>query len=346
MKINNRIIRNFSRPFIIAEIGANHNGDLELAKKMITSAKKAGASAVKFQSWTKRSIFTKRLYKNQKPDFQLNNIKTQEQLIDKLTFSNSEYKKLALFCKRKKIIFSSTPFDANSAVFLSRLKVPFFKVASMDLDNIPFLKYLAKYKKPMIVSTGFGSLKEIAEAIDEIKSVNKNAQLTLLHCVSAYPPKDKDVNLNNIKLLRKTFNLPVGFSDHTKGSTACLSAITLGAAVIEKHFTLDKNMIGWDHPISADFNDMKVIASEGNRANKFLGSKFRFENNSEKNIRIMRRSIVVKRIIKKGEKISMNNIDFKRPGAGISPSKLEEVINRKAKKTLLVDQILNKKNLI
>ncbi len=345
MKIKNKLIKNFSKPFVIAEIGANHNGDIDLAKKMIISAKKAGADAVKFQSWNKNSIFNKKLYKNKKPDFRLGNIKTQEQLIDKLTFSNQEYNKLAIFCKKNKIIFSSTPFDTLSARFLSKLKVPFFKVASMDLDNIPFLKHLAKYKKPMIVSTGFGTLKEIAEAIDEIKSIDKHAQLTLLHCVSAYPPRDTNVNLNNLELLRKTFNLPIGFSDHTKGSTACLSAITLGAAVIEKHFTLDKNMIGWDHPISADYEDLRIIVNEGNRANKFLGSKLRLKNESEKNIQVMRRSIVTKTRINKGEKITLKNIDFKRPGTGISPSKIKEVINRKAKKALNKDIILDQKNL-
>tara|TARA_B100001939_G_C16943915_1_gene619430 strand:- start:3141 stop:4163 length:1023 start_codon:yes stop_codon:yes gene_type:complete len=330
------------KPFFIAEIGINHNGSLSLAKKLIDSAKKCGVNAVKFQSFTNDRMNIEKLYKNKKADFKFDNkIKNLEDIIDRITLTKKDHKSLQEYCKKKKIIFFSTPLDVNWVDFLDKINVPIFKIASMDLNNPEILSRVASKKKPIILSTGFSSILEIHEAIETIKKINSSAKIYLLHCVSAYPPKNKNLNLKNIIMLKKTFNVEVGFSDHTIGVGACLASIALGATVIEKHFTLDKKLIGWDHSISADPQELKIIVNEGRKIFSMLGSYNRnisdHENNFKKN---MRRSIVVKKFISKGKIILRKDLEFKRPGTGIDINKIGLVLNRIAKKNLKPDTIL------
>ncbi len=211
----------------------------------------------------------------------------------------------------------------------------------MDLNNPDILSRVASKKKPIILSTGFSSILEIYEAIETIKKINFSAKIYLLHCVSAYPPKNKNLNLKNIIMLKNTFNLEVGFSDHTIGVGACLASIALGATVIEKHFTLNKKLMGWDHAISADPVELKTIIHEGKKIFSMLGSYNRNiseqENNFKKN---MRRSIVVNKFIPKGKIILRKDLTFKRPGTGIDVNKIDLVLKRIAKKSLKIDTIL------
>lgn len=344
MIINKKIIKNFHKPFIIAEIGINHNGSLKLAKKLIDEAKKAGADAVKFQSFKKEKMSIRKIYKNKKPDFKFDNkIKSLEDIIDRIELSYNQQKHLNNYCKKKKIIFSSTPLDTDSVDFLDSLNVPFFKVASMDLNNHFLLRKIASKNKPIILSTGFSSIKEIGQSIDIIKKSNNKIKIALLHCISAYPPHDKDVNLKNIDLLRSKFKLPVGFSDHTIGIEASLGAISRGASIIEKHFTLDKKLKGWDHPISATPEELKSIILCGSRINLMLGKLERSISNRENKFKLnMRRSIVVNKNLKKDSIITLSDIDFKRPGTGISADRYLEVINKKTNKNLFEDHLLKK----
>ena len=330
------------KPFFIAEIGINHNGSLKLAKKLIDSAKKCGANAVKFQSFTNDKMNIEKLYKNKKADFKFDNkIKNLEDIIDRITLTKKDHKSLQEYCQKKKIIFFSTPLDVNWVDYLDKINIPIFKIASMDLNNPEILSRVASKKKPIILSTGFSTMLEIHEAMETIKKINPSAKIYLLHCVSAYPPKNKNLNLKNIIMLKKTFNLDVGFSDHTIGVGACLASIALGATVIEKHFTLDKKLIGWDHSISADPHEFKIIVNEGRKIFSMLGSYNRNvsdqENNFKKN---MRRSIVVKKFISKGKIILRKDLEFKRPGTGIDVNKIDLVLNRIAKKNLKPDTIL------
>lgn len=326
-------------PYIIAEIGANHNGDLELAKKMIDKAKECGCDAVKFQSWTKYSLFTKNFYKKQNK-FTDKNFGTLEEMVEKFSLSKEEHIILKEYCDNKKITFCSTPTTFKEVDMLDELKVPFFKVASSDLNNLSFMKYIAKKGKTIILSTGMGSLAEIETALNIIYETG-NKEVILFHCIAIYPPDDKIINLRNIEMLNKTFSIPVGFSDHTIGTSIPLAAITLGAKVIEKHFTLDKTLPGWDHAVSANPEEMKVIIEEGKRIVTSLGEYRRVVSEQEKKqIESFRRSVVTKRNIKEGEILQKENLDFKRPGTGIRPDEIKYILGRKVNKDIDEDELI------
>ncbi|WP_312813208.1 N-acetylneuraminate synthase family protein [Sedimentibacter sp.] len=341
--IGNKLIKNYSEPFIIAEIGANHNGDIELAKKMINIAKMKGADAVKFQSWSKDSIFSKEVYRDNyflTDDYRNRTDYTLEEIVDKYSFGKQEHRELKKYCDEIGIIFSSTPFNQKEVDFLvDELDVDFIKVASMDLNNLPFLEYIAKKGKPIVLSTGLSTLAEIDEAISAILN-NGNKKIIILHCVSIYPPIDEDVNLNNIDMLRSLYNFPTGYSDHTIGIAAPILSIAKGVCMIEKHFTLDKNMEGWDHKVSADSDELGIIVSECKKAYKMLGSYNRIVNESQERMEAFRRSIVATRNIKAGEIIQQLDIDFKRPGTGISPKYVDFILGKKAKRNIAFDEMI------
>ena len=331
-------------PYIIAEIGANHNGDIELAKKMIEKAKECGCDAVKFQSWSKNSLFTKAFFK-EKEQFVDKKFGTLEEMVEKFSLSKKEHIVLKEYCDREKITFCSTPISPEEVDMLDELKVPFFKVASMDLNNLSFLKYIAKKGKTIILSTGMGSLAEIETAINTIYDAG-NEEIVLLHCIAVYPPEDKILNLRNIEMLNRTFNVPVGFSDHTIGIFIPLVAITLGARVIEKHFTLDKTMPGWDHAVSANPEEMKIIVKEGKRIIKALGKYTRVLSTTEINQRSsFRTSIVSKEKLRKGEVIKEDQLSFKRPGTGIRPDEIKYLIGRRVNKDIDSDELICWENL-
>ena len=253
--------KEFERPYVIAEIGANHNGDMDLAKKMIDVAKECGADCVKFQSWSKDSIFSKKVYDDNfflRDDYRDRTDYTLESIVDKYHIGIEQHRMLKEYCDSIGIEFNSTPFaKAEVDLLVDELKVPFVKVASMDLNNTPFLEYIAKKKKSVVISTGLCELSDVADAVKTLKD-SGCPEVVLLHCVSIYPPEDNQVNLNNIDMLRQTFGCKVGYSDHTLGTIAPIMSISKGVCIIEKHFTLDKNMIGWDHKISAESYRIKT----------------------------------------------------------------------------------------
>ena len=341
-------VANFSKPYVIAELGSNHNGDMELAKKLIQEAKCAGADCVKFQSWTKDSIFAKKKYEDNyfiADDYRERNDYSLEEIVEAYSISESELLAMKKFADEIGIDCSSTPFSKKEADFLvDQLKTPFIKVASMDLNNISFLDYLARKNLPIIISTGLSELHEIDKAIEVIENAG-NKQICILHCVSSYPPKDTDVNLNNISTLMKAYpDYPIGFSDHTIGVEIPLASIALGASILEKHFTLNKDMEGWDHKVSANRSELEAIVKGASRINNAMGS-FRIkatESLEQKNE--FRRSIVLIRAMQAGEIITAANIDYKRPGTGIKPAMTDFVIGLKVNKNLAKDHILTKED--
>lgn len=342
IKIKDREIKNYFKPYIIAEIGANHNGDIELAKKLIAEAKKCGADAVKFQSWTPSSLICKEEYNNNQvyTDSPKKHFGSLKEMVEKYYLREEQHFELKKYCDNLKIDFCSTPFSKEEVDLLMKLDVPFIKVASMDINNLELLKYMGKQQKPIILSTGMSTLSEIEKAIEIIENEGNN-QIILLHCISIYPPKYEDINLNNILMLEKTFGYPVGFSDHTIGTSIPLASVALGSCIIEKHFTLDKNMPGWDHEISADPQELEIICKESKNITEALGTYKRVVSKDEQEkLKKFRRSIVLANNLKEGETIKLENLEFKRPGTGIRPDEVKYVIGKKIIKNIEKDEIL------
>ncbi len=342
-------IFNFCRPYIIAELGANHNGDMELARELIRQAKDAGADCVKFQSWTTNSVFAKKKYEDNyfiEDDYRERSDYTLEEIVEEYSISENELLEMKQFSDDIGIDCSSTPFSKKEADFLvDEMNAPFIKVASMDLNNYPFLEYLAKKGKPMVISTGLSELYEIDRAIKVIEDTG-NRQIVILHCVSTYPPSDSDVNLNNIKTLMAAYpDYPVGFSDHTIGTAIPLAAVALGACLLEKHFTLDKNMEGWDHKVSATKDELHEIVTGSTRVCEALGSYRVTATESDEKKREFRRSVVITRDLKQGDIIQAEDLDYKRPGGGFDPEMSRFLIGLKVNKNLQYDHILMKSDI-
>lgn len=339
-------IANFSTPYIIAEIGANHNGSVELAKKMIDQIVEAGASCAKFQSWTKDTIFSKKVYEENfflSDDYRNRSDYTLKEIVEEFSFKKKEFLELSRYCNKLGIDFACTPFSIEEVDFLvDELNMPFIKVASMDLNNYPFLEYLASKNIPIILSTGLAELSEIDEAVRCIEKYHE--EIIILHCVSNYPPKDGDVNLRNITMLQQNYSkYAVGFSDHTIGIEIPVASVALGSCIIEKHFTLDKEMFGWDHKVSADFHDLKELITASNRVAVAMGSYRRVLNKEDfRRIPAFRRSIVAAREILEGEIIEREDLDFKRPGTGIEPKEIEWIIGKKASRLISYDELIHK----
>jgi sialic acid synthase SpsE len=343
-------INNYSKPYIIAELGSNHNGNMVLAKRMIVEAKEAGADCVKFQSWSKDTIFAREKYKDNffiADDYRDRDDYTLEQIVEEYSISENELLDMKKFADEIGIDCSSTPFSKSEADFVvDKLESPFIKVASMDLNNLPFLDYLARKNLPIIISTGLSELYEIDKAVKTIELAG-NTQIVILHCVSTYPPVDSDVNLNNLKTLMASYpEYCVGFSDHTIGVEIPLAAVAMGACLIEKHFTLDKNMEGWDHKVSATKDELAVIVRGAQRIGDALGSHRITATESDEKKAEFRRSIVLTRDMKAGDKLSFDDIDYKRPGTGIKPEMTEFIVGMKVNKDLEFDHILVKEDLI
>lgn len=329
--------------YIIAEIGANHNGDMQLAKKMISSAKQAGADCVKFQSWTPESLVSKEEYNRNQvyTDSKKKHFGSLREMVEKYALTRDNHFELKQYCDEINIDFSSSPFSKEEVDLLVELDVPFIKIASMDINNHSLLKYAARSMKPIILSTGMSELSEIDEAIRLINNEG-NSNITLLHCISIYPPKFEDIHLRNIPMLAQTFGLPVGFSDHSIGVEIPLAAAALGATIIEKHFTTDKDLPGWDHLISADPSELLTISSGTRAIEKSLGSFQRIVSEDELNKREkFRRSIVAKTDLNAGHELSEEDLLFKRPGTGIPPNKVEMLLGRKLKTSIEKDTLLN-----
>jgi N-acetylneuraminate synthase/N,N'-diacetyllegionaminate synthase len=333
VKIGSRVIGKGKPCFIIAEAGVNHNGKIELAKKLIDAAKNADADAVKFQTFKTGKIITKEA---PKAEYQKETTGkgTQYEMIKKLELTEKEFEELAGYAKHKDIIFLSTPFDEESADLLEKLNVPAFKIGSGDLTNLPLLEHIAKKGKPIIVSTGMSNLDEVREAVETVRNAGNN-QIILLHCTSNYPANIEDCNLLAMHTLEKEFNVPVGYSDHTVGITVAVVAVSIGASVIEKHFTLDKNLPGPDHRASLEPDELKEMVKEIRNVEKALGTWEKKPAESEMEVqKVARKSIVAKINIQKGTIITRGMLAIKRPGTGLAPKYINQIVGKIASKDI------------
>jgi len=326
--------------YIIAEAGVNHNGDLATAKKMIEVAKACGANAVKFQTGKSENVVSRFALKADYQKETTNPNESQLDMIKKLELSYDDFRILRDYCNKIGITFISTPFDLDSIHFLKELDMPFWKIPSGEITNLPYLIEIGKTHRPVVMSTGMSSIDEIKIAIDVLSKYG-TSMITLLHCNTAYPTPYEDVNLNAMKTLHKTFHLPVGYSDHTKGIEVSIAAAALGAVVIEKHFTLDRNMEGPDHKASLEPDELKQMVESIRHIEQALGSFEKQPTGSELvNRDIARKSIVAKCNIKAGTVFTEENITVKRPGNGISPMKWFEVLGKKASRDFIWDELI------
>lgn len=347
--IGNKKIGAGNRIFIVAELGINHNGKLSLAKKMIMAAKRAGADAVKLQSFTTEDFVGDKdlmyTYKSRGKTV----TESQYKMFKRVEINKKIQAELFKYAKKVGIVMFSTPQD-NSYQWVDYLcdeiKMPAIKVGSDDLTNFPMLEYYAKKQKPMIISTGMAALEEVRDAVREIKRTGNN-QIIILKCTSLYPTPPEKANLNQIKTLRDTFkSCLIGFSDHTQGSTAAVAAAVLGAVMIEKHFTLNHNSSGPDHWFAADPSELALLIKQVREAERVLGNPKLVLSKEERAIKDMsRRSVMAARKIKKGQKIVAEDLECKRPGMGLPPKYLPKIINKIAKKNYNKGYIFTKKDL-
>jgi N-acetylneuraminate synthase len=323
--------------FIIAEAGVNHNGQLNIAKKLVDAAVSAKADAVKFQTFKAEGVVTdnagiasyakKNIGKNLK----------QLEMIKHYELSYDEFKQLKKYCDHKKILFLSTPHSFDAIDFLEDL-VPAYKFGSGDLTNIPALQYASRKKKPILLGTGMATLQEVRTAIRTIHK-SGNRQIIILHCTTNYPCPIEEVNLRAMLTMQNTLNCLVGYSDHTIGLTVPVMAATLGAVVIEKHFTLDKTMPGPDHIASLEPEELKQMVTAIRNVETILGSYAKKPTRSEQEImKLVRKSIVASQSIKKGVILRRNMLEIKRPGTGLSPIHLQQLLGKKTKKSITKDE--------
>lgn len=325
--------------FIIAEAGVNHNGDINIARRLVEAAVEAGADAIKFQTFKAENLVTKDA---PKAEYQKNIIheESQFEMLKKLELSLEEHFWLKNYCDEKKIMFLSTPFDFESVDLLETVNVPIYKVSSGDLTNIPLIKYISKKNKPIVLSTGMANLLEVEEAIEAIKSVS-NVKIILLHCTSNYPTEYEDVNLNSMITLKNAFHLDVGYSDHTIGLEVPIAAVAMGARVIEKHFTLDKNMEGPDHKASVDIRELSQMVTSIRNIEQAFGDGIKKCNKNEENTKkVARKSVVAKKNIKIGEVIQYDMLTCKRPSGGILPKYMCELVGKKALNDIDKDSLI------
>ena len=334
IKIKNRNISEQNKVFFIAEIGVNHCGKLNLAKKMIDAAIKSGADAVKFQTFTAEALSTPQ---TKKVKYQLKNTRKKEthyQMLESLELSKENHKKLFSYCVKKNIIFLSTPYDKESAKFLNDLGCAAFKTASADLIDLELHKYLASTKKPVIISTGMANLKEIEDCLKIYKKI-KNKKIILLHCVSNYPCSKKSLNLNSINLLKNKFKVMVGYSDHSEGSEAIMASVALGSVLIEKHFTIDRSLPGPDQKTSILPKELKRIVDDIKTTQEILGKAKKMCQPEELGMKMTsRKSLTLRKDLRKSQKLKRAHLVLKRPGTGIPMSKIKNILGKYVKRNL------------
>jgi sialic acid synthase SpsE len=334
-------------PYIIAEIGANHNGDLDLACRMIDAAKAAGADAAKFQSWDK-GIFSKKVYEDNyflTDDYRNRTDHTLESIVEEFAVTKDDLAVLSKHCAKVEIDFASTPFEPEQVDALVDLGAPFVKIASMDVNNDRILRRAAESGLPVVMSVGMASLGEIDVAVSTLEEAGA-VQVVLLHCTALYPTPEEEVNLLAMDTLRQFGHL-VGFSDHTLGPDISLAAVARGAVVIEKHFTLDKSMFGWDHKMSMDPEEMTILCRGSRRIHAALGRPRRIVGKKEMGQRqAFRRSIVASRDIKQGETLTEDAITYRRPGTGLDPTLATYVVGMKAGRDIAYDTMIGFEDLI
>lgn len=328
---------------IIAEAGVNHNGSIELAKQLVDKAVEAGADYIKFQTFKAANFVTKSA---QQADYQKKNIgggdNSQYQMLKKLELSREEHLELIGYCQQRGIHFFSTAFDFDSIEFLDSLHLNLWKIPSGEITNYPYIKQIAQKQGDVILSTGMSTVEDIQNAVNVLLKWGKaKDQITILHCNTEYPTPFEDVNLLAMQTIAERFGTKIGYSDHTRGIEVPIAAVALGATVIEKHFTLDRNMPGPDHKASLEPDELKAMVSAIRNIEKALGSAEKKVSDSErKNIAIARKSIVAARNISKGEIFTEENLTVKRPGTGISPMCWEEVLGTKAVRDFMEDELI------
>lgn len=327
------VLGDFLMPYIVAEVNTSHNGNIETAKRMIDRAKDAGCACVKFQSWSSESLYSKSYY-------QANPI--AKRIVSKFAFGEAQLLEVAQHCKERGIAFASTPYSKSEVDFLvEKCHAPYIKVASMDLVNYPFLAYIAGCGVPIVLSTGMGTMEEIHKAVAVIEKSGA-PQLCLLHCISIYPPELSTIHLNNLLGLRKEFpKYPVGFSDHSTGCEMAIAAVAMGAALIEKHLTLDRSAIGMDNQMATEPREMAQLVRCCQNVHVAMGSMERTVLPAELEQRKkMRRSVTVVRDLPAGTVLSNEDMSAKRPGTGLPPEKIDELVGRVLARAMEADMLL------
>lgn len=330
---NGKKIGDYQIPYFIAELNTSHFGDMSIARSMIEKAKECGCDCVKFQSWSAETLYCSSYYKDNA---------IAKRIVTKFSMGGQQLKELAGYCGEIGIDFSSTPYSREEAEFLANsCNAPFLKIASMELNNTPYLAFLGSLGVPLIISTGMGTLEEIIRAVRTLEEAG-NTQIVILHCVSVYPVEAKDIRLHNILGLRAEFpDYPIGYSDHSIGMEIPAAAVALGACVIEKHFTLDSSRIGMDNQMAMEPTSMKEMVSACKRVQAAMGGAGRILLEAEKaQIPKMRRSLVTKRALNAGHVLAAEDLDAKRPGTGIEPHNLNQVIGKKLKVSLPADELI------
>ena len=330
------------RVFIIAEAGVNHNGSILIAKKMIDAAAKAGVDAIKFQTFKAENVISRFAPKVEYQKINTRKKESQLEMVKKFELNQAMHKELLSYCSNKKIMFLSTPFDLDSVDLLQRLGLKLFKIPSGEITNLPYLRKVGSLRKKLIVSTGMSTLKEVKDALSIlVKSGTNKKDITVLHCNTEYPTPFADVNLYAMLTIKNQLKVAVGYSDHTLGIEVAIAAASLGATVIEKHFTIDKNMPGPDHRASLEPGELAAMVKAIRNVEKALGNGIKKSSPSElKNMAVVRKSIVAARDIIIGEIFTPQNLAVKRPGKGISPMEWDKVIGRKAKRNFKQDELI------
>jgi len=331
-----------SKTFVVAESGVNHNGDVAIAKEMVDVAAKAGADAVKFQTFKAEKMISKFAPKAEYQRKTTDENESQFEMVKKLELDQCAHKELIAYCQAKGIIFLSTPFDLESIDLLNDLGLKILKIPSGEITNLPYLRKVGGLKKKLILSTGMADLQEIGDALKILTGAGTPKEnITVLHCNTEYPTSMEDVNLRAMLTIRDTFDVKVGYSDHTLGIEVPIAAVALGASVIEKHFTLDANMKGPDHKASLEPDSLRAMVEAIRNVEKMLGDGVKGPSPSElKNMPIVRKSIIAAKDITKGEIFTEENIAVKRPGIGISPMEWDEVVGQVAKNNFKEDEVI------
>ena len=341
IKIGNNIISKDGPTFIIAEAGANHNKDMSLAKKLIDAAVESGVDAVKFQTFKSESVVTKNTGMAEYQEKNTGIKESQQEMLKKLELNFESFIELKKYCDQKGILFLSTPHSPEAIDFLDDL-IPAYKIGSGDLTNLPFLEKIAKKNKPMILGTGMSTIEEIQEAVSAIKKIGNN-QVILLHCTTSYPCPLENVNLNVLVTLKNKFNNIVGYSDHTISLDVPVVAVSMGAKVIEKHFTLDKNLPGPDHKASLNPSELKEMVLKIRNVEKYLGNYEKKPSEEEIEIaKIARKSIVAAKDIGCGEILTEDSLAIKRPGTGIKPKEIYSIVGQKSKFKIEKDTLISR----
>lgn len=333
MFCDGKSVENYGKPYFVAEVNSSHNGNVAVARQMIKEAAECACDCVKFQSWSVESLYSSTYYK-------ANPI--TKRFVKRFSLSPEQLADMAAYCRECGVSFSSTPYSEEEADFLvEKCKVPFIKMASMELNNIPFLKYIGMKGLPIVLSTGMGEIGEIDEAVRAIESTG-NKNIVLLHCVSIYPTAPENIHLNNILSLRERYPMyPIGFSDHTFGYTVAIGSVALGAGLIEKHLTLDKKKIGMDNQMAMEPEELSKLVVECKSIYRAMGSRERVLMQEEiEQRKIMRRSVVAAKPIIQGSIIRVDDICFKRPGDGVPPNLIGKIVGHTARKNIDFDTVI------